>query len=145
MSHPEHPGPEAAARGPVLVFDGGCPFCRHFAELSELRSGIPALQIRDGRHDVGLRLQLAARGYHLRDGAMLIEGERVLHGADAIAWLCSRMVPSAALLQLLAPMLGDPQRSRAVYPLLLLARRLALALKRLPVDPDTSGPAPMLR
>jgi predicted DCC family thiol-disulfide oxidoreductase YuxK len=22
--------------GPVLVFDGGCPFCRHFAEVSEL-------------------------------------------------------------------------------------------------------------
>ncbi|MFM7269422.1 MAG: DCC1-like thiol-disulfide oxidoreductase family protein [Cyanobium sp.] len=145
MHLPEQPGPAAAPSGPVLVFDGGCPFCRHFAELSELRSGIPALQIRDGRQDAGLRQQLAVRGYHLRDGAMLIDAERVLHGADAIAWLCSRMVPSAALLQLLAPMLGDPQRSRAAYPLLLLARRVALALKRLPVDPDAADLAPILR
>ncbi len=138
MSISKHHGPESAPSGPVLVFDGGCPFCRHFAELSELRSGIPALEIRDGRQDVVLRRQLAARGFHLRDGAMVIDGERVLHGAEAIAWLCSRMLPSAALLQLLAPWLGDAGRSRAVYPLLLLARRLALALRRLPVDPDTS-------
>jgi len=140
MHLPEQPGPAAAPSGPVLVFDGGCPFCRHFAELSELRSGIPALQIRDGRHDVGLRLQLAARGYHLRDGAMLIDGQRVLHGAAAIGWLCERMRPSDPLLRLLAPLLGEPQRSRSLYPLLLLARRAALALRRLPVDPDASSP-----
>jgi hypothetical protein len=138
MSLSKQHGPEAAPSDPVLVFDGGCPFCRHFAELSELRSGIPALEIRDGRTDDVLRRQLAARGFHLRDGAMLIDGERVLHGAEAIAWLCSRMVPSAALLQLLASLLGNDGRSRAVYPLLLLARRVALALRRLPVDPDAA-------
>ena len=47
---------------PVLVFDGGCPFCRHFAELAELRSGIPNLAIRDGRSDHELRRQLRQQG-----------------------------------------------------------------------------------
>lgn len=136
MSHPEHPGPEAAARGPVLVFDGGCPFCRHFAELSELRGGIPGLRIRDGRAETRLRQELARRGYHLRDGAMVIDGERVWHGAEAIHWLCARMTPSAALLQVLAPLLAAGNRARRVYPLLLLARRLALGCRGLPVDPD---------
>jgi len=120
----------------VLVYDGGCPFCRHFAELSELRSGIAGLQIRDGREDQALRASLAARGWHLRDGAMLLDGERVLHGAEAIQWLCARMEPSAALLRLLAPLLAAPRRARRVYPLLLLARRAALAVRGLPVDPD---------
>jgi hypothetical protein len=122
---------------PVLVFDGGCPFCRHFAELSELRSGIAGLQIRDGRSDQVLRASLAQRGFHLRDGAMLIDGDRVLHGAAAISWLCERMAPSAALLQLLAPLFGDGARARTLYPLLLLARRCALGLRGLPVDPDS--------
>jgi hypothetical protein len=125
----------------VLVFDGGCPFCRHFAELSELRSGIPDLQIRDARSDAALRQQLAQRGYHLRDGAMLLDGERILHGAAAIQWLCARMNPSAALLQLLAPVLATPTRARRLYPLLLLARRAALGLRGLPVDPDQAGRA----
>ena len=48
----------APASPPVLVFDGGCVFCRHFAELSELRSGIPGLTIRDGRADGALQFNL---------------------------------------------------------------------------------------
>jgi predicted DCC family thiol-disulfide oxidoreductase YuxK len=120
----------------VLVFDGGCPFCRHFAELSELRSGIPGLRIRDGRADDALRHQLAARGFPLAAGAALLVGDEVLHGAAAIQWLCARMQPSAPLLRLLAPLLDTPPRAQRLYPLLLLARRCALALRGLPVDPD---------
>jgi hypothetical protein len=122
---------------PVLVFDGGCVFCRHFAELSELRSGIAGLTIRDGRADHGLRRQLARRGLMLRDGAVVLVGDQALHGAEAIQWLCQRMTPSAALLQLLTPLLASPSRARRLYPLLLLARRLALAVRCLPLDPET--------
>jgi len=131
---------------PMLVFDGGCVFCRHFAQLSELRGGIPGLQIRDGRAETNLRLQLERQGYRLRDGAVLIDGEQVLHGAAAIQWLCARMTPSAALLRLLAPLLAAPQRARAIYPLLLLARRAALAVRGLPLDPgDARGQAAQLQ
>ena len=121
---------------PVLVFDGGCPFCRHFAELSELRSGIPGLQIRDGRTDTALRQALNQRGLPLRHGAVVIDGERMLHGAAAIAWLCNQMTPSAALLTVLAPLFAKGERAERLYPMLLLARRLALAIKGLPLDPD---------
>lgn len=125
---------------PVLVFDGGCLFCRHFAELSELRSGIPGLTIRDGRADHVLRRELADRGCPLRDGAVVLVGDQVLHGAEAIQWLCERMTPSAALLQLLTPLLATPTGARRVYPLLLLARRMALAVRGLPLDPESCRP-----
>ena len=49
----------------VLVYDGGCPFCRHFALRSELVGGVPDLAIRDGRSDHRLRAQLKARGLHV--------------------------------------------------------------------------------
>ncbi|MEC7896232.1 MAG: hypothetical protein VX628_01045, partial [Cyanobacteriota bacterium] len=39
----------------TLVYDGGCPFCRHFARRSELLGGLPDLKIRDGRSDHELR------------------------------------------------------------------------------------------
>ncbi|MFN9990434.1 MAG: hypothetical protein ACK549_09345 [Cyanobacteriota bacterium] len=130
---------------PVLVFDGGCPFFRHFAELSELRSGIPGLMIRDGRSDRALRQALARRGYHLRNGAMVLEGEQIWHGAAAISWLCARMEPSAALLHILAPLMGNGARAKRLYPLLLLARRLALGVRGLPVDPEEQAHPPSRR
>jgi len=121
------------------VFDGGCPFCRHFAELSELRSGISGLRIRDGRQDHALRHRLAQQGLRLADGAVLIDGQRMLHGAEAIQWLAERMEPSAALLAVLAGVLREPTRARRLYPLLLAARRAALGLRGLPVDPDQAA------
>jgi hypothetical protein len=124
---------------PLLVYDGGCPFCRHFAELSELRAGIPGLRICDGRADEALRGLLARRGFRLAEGAVVIDGERVLHGAAAIQWLCGRMEPSAPLLRLLAPLLADGPRARRLYPVLLAARRLALGVRGLPVDPDQAA------
>ena len=125
--------------GPALVYDGGCPFCQHFASLSELRGGIPGLQIRDGRSDGELRQWLALRGLRPADGAVLIDGERLLHGADAIQWMAARMQPSAALLHVLGALMGEPPRARRLYPLLLAARRVALALKGLPPDPDQAA------
>ena len=120
----------------TLVYDGGCPFCRHFALASELTGGIPLLELRDGRTDHELRAALKARGLNLACGAVLLEGERTWHGAEAISELCRRLAPSDPLLQLLRRQFSVPSRARRIYPLLLLARRLALQWKGLPEDPD---------
>ena len=125
----------------VLVYDGGCPFCRHFALRSELVGGVPGLQIRDGRADAALRAGLKAQGLDLARGAVLLEGERAWHGAEAIAVLCGRLEPSDALLQLLGTVFAEPGHAQRLYPLLLLARRLALHWKGLPEDPDRDAPA----
>ena len=128
-----------SASAPQLVYDGGCPFCRHFAEATELRGGLPNLVIRDGRADHLLRHDLNQRGYPLRNGAVLIDGNQILHGDAAIQWVCDRLHPSDPLLSLLANLFRQPERARRLYPLLLLARRLALNLYGLPVDPDVSA------
>jgi predicted DCC family thiol-disulfide oxidoreductase YuxK len=120
----------------TLVYDGGCPFCRHFALASELRGGIPLLELRDGRADHDLRAALKARGLNLARGAVLLEDERAWHGAEAIAELCRRLAPSGPLLQLLRGLFSEPNQARRLYPLLLLARRLALQWRGLPEDPD---------
>jgi predicted DCC family thiol-disulfide oxidoreductase YuxK len=120
----------------VLVYDGGCPFCRHFALRSELVGGVPDLQVRDGRADHNLRSQLKARGLDLARGAVLLQGDQAWHGADAIAELCQRLQPSDPLLALLGQLFSAPPRSWQLYPLLLWARRRALHWKGLPEDPD---------
>ncbi len=121
-----------------LIFDGGCPFCAHFAHTSELRGGVAGLQIIDGRADAPLRRELKVRGLNLAEGAVLLQGDRCWHGAEAIQHLCSLLQPSVPLLALLTSLFRGPGRSHQLYPLLLLARRIALTLKGLPVDPDRS-------
>lgn len=122
----------------TLVYDGGCLFCRHFALRSELAAGLPELCIVDGREQHQLRHQLRQRGLDLTDGAVLLEGDMAWHGSAAIAELSGRMHPSEPLLQLLKLVFRDHQRSRLLYPGLLLARRWALAWKGLSPDPDAS-------
>ena len=120
----------------TLIYDGGCPFCREFALRSELKAGIPNLQIVDGRTDHSIRGELNALGLPLRDGAVLIEGEQRWHGSEAIAELSRRMESSDPLLKLLAKLFRHNQRSALAYPALLAARRVALATRGLSVDPD---------
>jgi predicted DCC family thiol-disulfide oxidoreductase YuxK len=120
----------------TLVYDGGCLFCRSFALRSELLGGLPDLKILDGRADDALRRTLEARGMRLADGAVLMEGEQAWHGSAAIAELSRRMQPSDPLMMVLRDLFRDRSRAEALYPGLLLARRLALGLRGLPVDPD---------
>jgi predicted DCC family thiol-disulfide oxidoreductase YuxK len=123
----------------ILVYDGGCPFCRVFALRAELAGGIEGLQIRDGRDDHALRAELKEQGFDLASGAALMDGPRTLHGAEAIARICSQMHPSDPLLGLLRQLFAAPARAQRLYPLLLWARRRALQWKGLPEDPDRGG------
>ena len=120
----------------TLVYDGGCPFCRHFAQRSELMGGVPDLVIRDGRSDHQLRATLRRKGFNLSNGAVLIDEGKIWHGSDAIAVLCQRLSPSDPLLGLLNGLFSDSRRASLLYPALLAARQLALKLQGLPVDPD---------
>ena len=121
----------------TLIYDGECPFCQAFALRSELAAGVPDLSIVDGRQAPELRRQLLDQGLSLRNGAMLMDGDQVWHGSAAIAELSSRMQPSDALLQVLHRMFRHPGRAAFFYPALLLARRIALALKGMSPDPDS--------
>ena len=123
-----------------LIFDGGCPFCQRFAELSELKGGLPQLEIIDGRANSQLRQALKAQGYPLANGAVLMVdldgGTWIFHGPAAISLLCHHLQPSAGLLRLLKAVFASRKRTAFLYPLLLWARRLALGWRGLPVDPD---------
>ena len=123
----------------TLVYDGGCPFCRHFALRSELLGGIPDLMIRDGRSDHELRAMLRKRGYNISNGAVLMDGEQIWHGSEAITMLCRNLTPSDPLLRVLHGVFSDTRRANLLYPGLLAARQIALGLKGLPLDPDYRG------
>ena len=86
----------------LFIYDGECPFCNHFAQLLELKCCLSNLEILDGRENLALLTKLYNQGYDLNKGAILINNENIMHGADAISWICSEIKePSDSLLELL--------------------------------------------
>ena len=117
----------------VFIYDGECPFCNHFAELLELRSGLPEMTIKNARENLPEMKALLERGYDLDNGAILLKGEEVLHGASAIKWVCSQIKkPSDKLLKLIAITFSSNFRTDIIFPFLLLTRRSLLFFKGVP-------------
>ena len=114
----------------LFIYDGECPFCNHFAQLIELKSSLPGFEIIDGRKNLPLLSQLYKQGYDLNRGAILINSGTIMHGADAINWICSEIKePSDSLLEILRIIFTSAKRTSFLFPLLLWGRRLSLTLK----------------
>ncbi len=114
----------------VFIYDGECPFCNHFAELLELKSGLTGLSILNGRDNLLEIKNLFDKGYDLDNGAILIKDDEILHGAKAINFICTQIKnPSNSLLQILSLTFSSARRTNFIFPFLLIARRLSLAFK----------------
>ncbi len=114
----------------LFIYDGECPFCNHFAHLLELKSCLPDFEILDGRKNLAILSQLYNQGYDLNKGAILIKNDKVMHGADAINWICSEINgPSDSLLEFLRIIFTSNKRTNFLFPFLLWGRRISLTLK----------------
>ena len=114
----------------IFIYDGECPFCNHFAQLLELKSGIPSLQILDGRKNLDQLTHLYKKGYDLNNGAIVIINGKIKHGSEAINFICSQLeTPSDSLLQLLRIIFYSKERTTILFPILLWSRRFLLTFK----------------
>ena len=114
----------------TFIYDGECPFCNHFAELLEIKSNIGNINIIDGRKNQALINSLLKKGYDLDYGAILLKGEDIFHGAEAINTVCNKIKsPSSSLLKLLSNIFKSKKRTRLLFPFLVRARRFALISK----------------
>ena len=120
----------------IFIYDGECPFCNHFAELLELKSNLNGIEIRDGRKNLSYLKGLLKKGFDLDKGAILIKGEEILHGSEAINWICSQIKdPSDKLLEIIRLLFSSKERTSLFFPLLIWSRRLLLILKGVSLKP----------
>ena len=119
----------------TFIYDGKCPFCNHFAELLELKSKIKNISILDGRKNKKLIGSLLNKGYDIDKGAILLKGNDIFHGAEAINTLCKQINnPSGNLLKLLSKIFKSNRRTNLLFPILIRARRFALIAKGVPTS-----------
>ena len=114
----------------TFIYDGECPFCNHFAELLELKSKINNISILDARKNQKIIKDFLKKGYDIDKGAILIKGEEILHGAEAINTICNQINnPSGRLLKLISKIFKSSKRTDIFFPFLIRARRVALISK----------------
>ena len=114
----------------TFIYDGECPFCNHFAELLELKSKVKNISILDGRKNQEIINSLLKKGYDIDKGAILLCGDDIFHGAEAINTICNKINnPSGRLLKLISNIFKSNKRTNFFFPLLLRARRFALISK----------------
>ena len=117
----------------VLIYDGDCPFCNKFAELIELKSGLPNLTVKNARDNKLEMKELYLKGYDIDQGAILLKNDEILNGASAINWICSQIKqPSNSLLRVLSITFMNKKRTNLLFPFLLIGRRIILSLKGIP-------------
>ena len=119
----------------LFIYDGECPFCNFFAELIELRSSLENLEIIDARENLELVKSLYNRGYDLNNGSIIKFGEKIIHGSEAVSFICSKIDnPSDSLLKVIRLFFKSKSRSSNIFPLLIYLRKFILVLKRKKID-----------
>jgi len=114
----------------TFIYDGECPFCNHFAELLELKSKINNITILDARKNLKIINSLLEKGFDIDKGAILLKGDEIFHGAEAINKICNQINnPSGKLLKLLSKIFKSDKRTNFLFPFLVRARRFALISK----------------
>ena len=114
----------------TFIYDGECPFCNHFAELLELKSKIKNITILDARKNQSIINSLLNKGYDIDKGAILLKGDNIFHGSEAINTICNQINnPSGSLLKLLTNIFKSKKRTKLLFPFLVRARRFALISK----------------
>lgn len=111
----------------ILIYDGACPFCTRYCTITALRAQGVDVALHDARAP-GIRERFPAAARHDLDQGMLAlwRGE-AFHGAQAVN-LIGRLVAGSPL----SGLMRHRRLASLSYPLLRLARNLALAARRTP-------------
>lgn len=120
--------PEFAHADLVLVYDKDCPVCDAYCRLVRLREAAGTLRLVNAREGGPLLDELTARGLDVDEGMVLIAGEEVYYGADAMHALSLLSSRSGLFNRINYHVFRSPRLAAALYPVLRAARGLLLRL-----------------
>jgi len=113
-----------------LVYDKECPACDFYCKLVRIRESIGNLILVDARHPSSFMDEITAAGLDIDQGMVLIVGDRMYYGADAIHTLAIMGTRSGVLNRLAYWCFKSRAASSVVYPVLRSCRNLLLKILR---------------
>ena len=116
-------------RPPVLlIYDRQCPLCDNYCRMVRLRASAGELRLINAR-DPGAEVdRISAAGLDVDQGMVLMLGEQIYYGADAIHALALITGPSGAFNRISAWMFRSKARAKVLYPMMRCGRNLLLKI-----------------
>lgn len=120
----------ASEVGPVVVYDGDCPFSAAYLRQVRLRRVAGPVALVDARAEGGhpVLRRLREAGLDLERGMVVELGGRLHHGAEAMTVLALLTSPHGAFSRAMAWAFRSPTRARLLFPPLMAGRKLARRL-----------------
>lgn len=113
-----------------LVYDKECPACDLYCKLVRIRESIGKLILVDARNPGSFMDEITAAGLDIDQGMVLILGDRMYYGVDAIHTLAIMGTRSGIFNRLAYWCFRSRAVSSVVYPVLRSCRNLLLKILR---------------
>ncbi len=113
-----------------LVYDRECPACDLYCKLVRIRESIGKLILVDARNPSSFMDEITAAGLDIDQGMVLIVGDRMYYGADAIHILAIMGTRAGVVNRLAYWCFKSRAASSVVYPVLRSCRNLLLKILR---------------
>ena len=113
----------------TIVYDGDCPLCKDYVGRLRLMETIGEIALIDARANTQAAQTYWDLGYDLDQGMIVASGKTIYQGAAAVTALARLSSKNTLFNKLNHWVLAHAPLTRLAYPLMLLARRLALWLR----------------
>lgn len=114
----------------LLVYDGECPVCRNYCRFVRLRNSVGELRLVDAREPGETMELINARGLDIDEGMVLITGETLYYGSDAIHALALMSSRSGFFNRFNYWLLSNRRMAHLLYPFFRSCRNLLLKTMR---------------
>ncbi len=125
----EMPDPGKATRaGPVIVYDGECPFCAAYVRMTRLRESAGPVRLVDARAGGAEMDEVRAAGLDIDRGMVVKLDGRLYHGDAAMTALALLTTRSGTFNRIMRGLFARPGIARLLYPPMVAGRNLTLRL-----------------
>jgi len=111
-----------------LVYDKECPACDYYCNLVRIRKSVGELVLVDAREPGPLMEEITAAGLDIDQGMVLIAGDRMYYGVDAIHALSIMGTRSGVFNRVTYWCFKSKVVSGILYPILRAGRNLLLKI-----------------
>ena len=114
----------------LLVYDKECPACNYYCRLAKIRETVGDLELVDAREPGSTMNAITAAGLDIDQGMVLIIGNEMYYGSDAIHMLAILSTRTGFFNRLSYHVFRSERISRILYPIFRSSRNLFLKILR---------------